>query len=97
MTLPPVNSQALACPACRHDKTQVTDSRGSGVSIRRRRECAQCKHRFTTREVVQTAGGDYLLLPIADWEMVLRVVAQVERINQRAAIAKRTALRKGRT
>lgn len=42
----------MHCPFCSHDDTRVIDSRliGDGDQIRRRRECAQCKERFTTYE-----------------------------------------------
>lgn len=42
----------MTCPVCGED-TKIVDSRTSreGESIRRRRECLVCRHRFTTREV----------------------------------------------
>ena len=42
----------MHCPFCSHDDTRVVDSRlvGDGDQIRRRRECSQCKERFTTYE-----------------------------------------------
>jgi transcriptional repressor NrdR len=42
----------MHCPFCTHDDTRVVDSRlvGGGDQIRRRRECASCKERFTTYE-----------------------------------------------
>jgi len=42
----------MRCPFCRHDNDRVIDSRGieEGVVIRRRRECMNCKRRFTTYE-----------------------------------------------
>ncbi len=40
----------MICPRC-DGKTQVTDSRGAPHNtIRRRRECVACGHRFTTYE-----------------------------------------------
>ncbi len=44
----------MRCPYCNKDTTKVTDSRLSLSGIRRRRECLQCKQRFTTYERVQT-------------------------------------------
>jgi transcriptional repressor NrdR len=39
----------MKCPACGCGESKVTDSRPSeNSSIRRRRECLECKHRFTT-------------------------------------------------
>ena len=42
----------MHCPFCTNDDTRVVDSRlvGDGDQIRRRRECSQCKERFTTYE-----------------------------------------------
>ena len=57
----------MHCPSCHADDTKVIDSRvaDEGTSIRRRRLCPQCSHRFTTFErleelplmVVKTHGG----------------------------------------
>ncbi len=44
----------MTCPYCKHSNSKVTDSRDSGDSIRRRRECAGCGRRYTTYEYVQT-------------------------------------------
>lgn len=45
------------CPVCERTDTRVVDSRAAdeGVSIRRRRECSGCHHRFTTFERVEEA------------------------------------------
>ena len=43
----------MRCPYCECTNTRVVDSRESGTSIRRRRECALCGRRFTTYERVQ--------------------------------------------
>jgi transcriptional repressor NrdR len=42
----------LRCPVCRSLDTKVLDSRDGrdGASIRRRRQCTECGHRFTTHE-----------------------------------------------
>lgn len=40
----------MRCPECQHLESRVVDSRSAGDSIRRRRECASCGHRFTTYE-----------------------------------------------
>ncbi len=47
----------MRCPYCRSSNTDVIDSRDSvnGESVRRRRECASCKKRFTTYESVDLA------------------------------------------
>ncbi len=42
----------MRCPHCENDATRVIDSRDleNGSTIRRRRECEACGHRFTTYE-----------------------------------------------
>lgn len=42
----------MRCPSCGHSESKVVDSRPSedGATIRRRRECLECGHRFTTYE-----------------------------------------------
>lgn len=46
----------MKCPFCGDQESKVIDSRHSedGLSIRRRRECTRCQHRFTTYEMVET-------------------------------------------
>lgn len=43
----------MHCPFCRADDTKVIDSRlvGGGNQVRRRRECSECRERFTTFEM----------------------------------------------
>ena len=43
----------MICPYCKHDEDKVVDSRVSGTSIRRRRECLGCTRRFTTYEYIE--------------------------------------------
>jgi transcriptional repressor NrdR len=45
----------MRCPFCRVDNDKVIDSRASqdGFAIRRRRECAACKRRYTTYEKLE--------------------------------------------
>jgi transcriptional repressor NrdR len=45
----------VRCPVCRNPSTKVADSREGrdGTSIRRRRVCNACGHRFTTRERIE--------------------------------------------
>jgi transcriptional repressor NrdR len=43
----------MRCPYCSHSETDVVDSRDTDdFRVRRRRECAKCKRRFTTYEEV---------------------------------------------
>lgn len=46
----PENTGGIPCPVCRTG-TRITDSRPGESSIRRRRVCVGCGHRFTTFEV----------------------------------------------
>ena len=43
----------MICPFCKNDNDKVVDSRVSGSSIRRRRDCCACGRRFTTREYIE--------------------------------------------
>lgn len=45
----------MRCPSCQHTDSRVLESRSTeaGQSIRRRRECLHCKHRFTTYERIE--------------------------------------------
>lgn len=42
----------MKCPQCQHSESKVIESRdvAGGESIRRRRECLNCEHRYTTYE-----------------------------------------------
>lgn len=48
----------MICSKCKYDDTRVLDSRevNEGRSIRRRRECEKCNHRFTTFETIETSN-----------------------------------------
>lgn len=45
----------MFCPFCNANDTKVIDSRlvGEGAQVRRRRECFECKERFTTYETAE--------------------------------------------
>ena len=45
----------MRCNQCKHEETKVVESREAGDSeaIRRRRECMNCSHRFTTYERIE--------------------------------------------
>ena len=55
----------MRCPSCGHLESKVVDSRPSddGATIRRRRECLECQHRFTTYERL---GDNPLLVTKSD-------------------------------
>jgi transcriptional repressor NrdR len=48
----------MRCPKCGSLDDKVIDSRASreGATIRRRRECLKCSHRFTTYEEIEHEG-----------------------------------------
>lgn len=45
----------MKCPHCHHQNSKVIESRdaGDGDAIRRRRECLECLHRYTTYERIE--------------------------------------------
>lgn len=47
----------MICPYCRHPDSRVVDSRTAddGTSIRRRRQCSDCKRRFSTVETTSVS------------------------------------------
>lgn len=55
----------MRCPSCGNLESKVVDSRPSddGATIRRRRECLKCQHRFTTYERL---GDNPLLITKSD-------------------------------
>ena len=48
----------MHCPFCKHEQTQVIDSRTSedGTTIRRRRRCLHCGKRYTPYERVERSS-----------------------------------------
>ena len=48
----------MRCPKCGNQDDKVIDSRSSreGSTIRRRRQCLKCDHRFTTYEEIEHEG-----------------------------------------
>lgn len=52
----------MRCPKCTSEDTKVIDTRASknNVSIRRRRECLKCEHRFSTIE--ETLREDFAVI-----------------------------------
>jgi transcriptional repressor NrdR len=48
----------MRCPKCGNQDDKVIDSRASreGSTIRRRRQCLKCDHRFTTYEEIEHEG-----------------------------------------
>ena len=43
----------MRCPYCQHPDSKVIDSRDAEAGVRRRRECLNCKSRFTTYERIE--------------------------------------------
>ena len=43
----------MNCPACQHPESKVLETRATGDALKRRRQCLQCNHRFTTHERVE--------------------------------------------
>jgi transcriptional repressor NrdR len=72
----------MRCPVCEHEESKVLESRdvGEGTATRRRRECCDCSHRFTTYErlekrhlVVIKRGGERQLF---DREKLIRGIGR---------------------
>lgn len=80
----------MRCPACHHLENRVLESRSaeSGQSVRRRRECLKCNHRFTTYERIELAPI-VVLKQNGDRESFDRgkLLREVVRICERTAIA----------
>jgi transcriptional repressor NrdR len=76
----------MRCPFCRHEDTQVVDSRVAedGAAIRRRRRCPACDKRFTTYERVE------LMLPV----VVKKDGSRTEFDRRKIAASMQLALRK---
>lgn len=73
----------MSCPECQHPASTVSDTRRSECSrvtgldsIRRRRECAACGHRFTTMEVLASDWPD-VDAPAELSAEALRITAEV--------------------
>ncbi len=45
----------MRCPKCNSESSSVIDSRNDGMVTRRRRECGECKFRYTTLERIEYA------------------------------------------
>jgi len=79
----------LKCPNCQIDDSKVIESRdvASGDSIRRRRECETCGHRFTTYERVERPN---LVVVKKDGVRVIfdrqKVLAGIERASEKTSI-----------
>jgi transcriptional repressor NrdR len=43
----------MHCPKCGGEDSKVIESRDTGEAVRRRRECSQCHHRYSTYERVE--------------------------------------------
>lgn len=76
----------LACPACGHGMTVVTDSRARKDYRHRRRSCPKCGARFTTREYVKPDNQAVLQPPheFPQW-LFDTIVAEWRRNNAKVA------------
>ncbi|RTZ73681.1 MAG: transcriptional regulator NrdR [Gammaproteobacteria bacterium] len=76
----------MRCPFCNAPDTKVIDSRaaGEGDQVRRRRECQQCKGRFTTYERVElnlpkVVKSDGRLVPFDEMKVKLGMLRALEK------------------
>ena len=60
----------MRCPACKHPESRVLESREAEAAgaLRRRRQCLNCGHRFTTYERIETS---YLMVVKKDGQREL--------------------------
>jgi len=61
----------MNCPICHHADSAVIRTEPAGQTIRRRRECCRCKHRWTTYESREDAAAELArlknaLAPVAE-------------------------------
>ena len=61
----------MNCPICDHTESAVIRTEPAGGTIRRRRECCRCKHRWTTYESSTDAAAELAklksaLVPVAE-------------------------------
>ena len=77
----------IVCPVCGAGEHGVKDSRPARGTIRRRRKCQSCNHRWTTYEIAadldELIRFDAMLQDLAPRDlMILRGVAQMMRRNK---------------
>ena len=79
----------IKCPNCDTMKVNTIESRpsGSGEAVKRRRECSECKYRFSTKEIAEDALEGMLSL------MIEREVKRT-RSKEIAALKKEIAVHK---
>jgi transcriptional regulator NrdR family protein len=65
----------MICPVCASGDSHVTDTRQVQNSIRRRRECCRCRHRWTTVEIMAAQFSEVERIKIAA-ETLVRAVGQ---------------------
>jgi len=65
----------MKCPECGSIRSAVIDSRHTpdGNSVRRRRECKHCSHRFTTYESIPRKTT----MTVTDYNRISRVLKDV--------------------
>ena len=74
----------MNCPQCNGSDTEVIDSRPYTKSVRRRRQCSACGHRFTTLE---THGNTMKKLTAQRKQVVRQVNLLQLRLNRFLIVA----------
>ena len=94
-----MTDQTLCCPECGAAEHNVKDSRGRaahGVSmIRRRRECCDCGHRFTTLEITEKALEEMMVNSgltgaLREIEAAVAEVAEARGVRLRGSVFDKT-------
>lgn len=76
----------VACPACAHPESRVTDTRHRTGYVRRRRTCLQCDEAFTTKEVVvATRRGSVRTADEDALDHVMELVPDIDALITRLA------------
>lgn len=96
MTTPAVNIPADRCPLCCGD-TRVTETRPTDASLRRRRVCMVCAHRFTTYEVISADDaptGALVMFSKRRLTQIRHAISSIDRLIGGASANKRGRGRK---
>lgn len=97
MTATVINTPADRCPLCGGD-TKVTDTRPTEASLRRRRCCLVCAHRYTTYEVVSAddaKDGALVMFSKRRLTSLRHALSSIDRIIGGGEATKRERKRRG--
>jgi transcriptional regulator NrdR family protein len=70
----------VRCPSCSDARSRVLETRFSDASVKRRRECRACDHRYSTTEAIN--GSIPLAAVVPDKAREMDLEAQVEALER---------------